>query len=58
MIMSTFFFYPYLLKAAAVLYGFMAGTVCNFATKLKFVLNIDDTLDVSSSLATSLAVGS
>lgn len=34
---------------AAVLYGFMAGTVCNFATQLKFWLDYDDTLDVSLS---------
>lgn len=32
---------------AAVLFGFMAGTICNFATQLKFLLNYDDTLDVS-----------
>lgn len=32
---------------AAVLYGFMAGTVCNFATQLKFVFGYDDCLDVS-----------
>lgn len=32
---------------AAVLFGFMAGTICNFATQLKFWLNYDDTLDVS-----------
>jgi Amt family ammonium transporter len=32
---------------AAVLFGFMAGTVCNFATQLKFIFKYDDTLDVS-----------
>ena len=32
--------------AAAVLYGFMAGTICNFATQLKFYLDCDDALDV------------
>lgn len=32
---------------AAVLYGFMAGTLCNFATQLKFLFNYDDALDVS-----------
>lgn len=31
---------------ASVLFGFMAGTVCNFATQLKFVFKYDDTLDV------------
>lgn len=37
---------PY--AAAAILFGFLAGTVCNFATQLKFILGYDDTLDVSS----------
>lgn len=32
--------------AAAVLFGFMAGTLCNFATQLKFLLRYDDCLDV------------
>lgn len=32
---------------AAVLYGVMAGTICNFATQLKFVFRYDDCLDVS-----------
>jgi Amt family ammonium transporter len=31
---------------AAVLFGFLAGTVCNFATQLKFVFGYDDCLDV------------
>ncbi|THH21234.1 hypothetical protein EW146_g316 [Bondarzewia mesenterica] len=31
---------------AAVLFGFMGGTVCNFATQLKFYLHYDDTLDI------------
>ena len=31
---------------AAVAIGFVAGTGCNFATKLKFLLNVDDTLDI------------
>jgi hypothetical protein len=35
-----------LLIAAAVLFGFMAGTVCNFATQLKFFAGYDDSLDV------------
>jgi Amt family ammonium transporter len=34
--------------AAAVLFGFMAGTVCNFATQLKFFAGYDDSLDVGS----------
>ena len=32
--------------AAAVLFGFMAGTLCNFATQLKFLFGYDDCLDV------------
>jgi Amt family ammonium transporter len=32
--------------AAAVLFGIMAGTVCNFATQLKFFAGYDDALDV------------
>ena len=32
---------------AAVLFGFAAGTFCNFGTQLKFILGIDDCLDVS-----------
>lgn len=36
----------WILIAAAVLYGFMAGTICNFATQLKFYLDCDDALDV------------
>lgn len=38
---------------AAVLFGFMAGTLCNFATQLKFLLGYDDTLDVSISRISS-----
>ena len=33
--------------AASVVFGVMAGTVCNFATKLKFIFKYDDALDVS-----------
>lgn len=36
---------------ASVLFGFMAGTVCNFATQLKFLLGYDDALDVSGDLS-------
>ncbi|KAJ4301977.1 ammonium transporter Amt1 [Collariella sp. IMI 366227] len=31
---------------AAVVFGVVGGVVCNFATKLKFVLGIDDALDI------------
>jgi Ammonium Transporter Family len=31
---------------ASVLFGVVAGTVCNFATQLKFIFDFDDTLDV------------
>jgi Amt family ammonium transporter len=34
---------------AAVLFGFLAGTVCNFATQLKFVFGYDDCLDIFAS---------
>lgn len=35
------------LTAAAVVFGIMAGTLCNFATQLKFFAGYDDSLDVS-----------
>ena len=31
---------------AAVIFGVVGGVVCNFATKLKFLIGIDDALDV------------
>ena len=31
---------------AAVVYGVVAGAACNYATKLKFLLRIDDSLDI------------
>ncbi|KAK8847538.1 hypothetical protein IAR55_005396 [Kwoniella newhampshirensis] len=34
---------------AAVAIGFVTAFACNFATKLKFLLNVDDTLDVFAS---------
>jgi len=34
------------LVAAAVLFGVVGGTVCNFATQLKFLLGYDDALDI------------
>lgn len=37
-------------SAAAVAFGFVAGTVCNFATQLKFLAGYDDALDVRSPL--------
>lgn len=37
--------------AAAVVFGVVSGTVCNFATQLKFTLGYDDTLDIFASHA-------
>ncbi|TFK71526.1 ammonium transporter [Pluteus cervinus] len=34
---------------ASLLFGFLAGTVCNFATQLKYILGVDDTLDIFAS---------
>ncbi|KAI9811925.1 MAG: ammonium transporter Amt1 [Thelocarpon impressellum] len=31
---------------AAVIYGVVAGVACNYATKLKFVIGVDDALDI------------
>ncbi|KAG6328820.1 hypothetical protein ID866_10269 [Astraeus odoratus] len=42
---------------AAVLFSFMAGTVCNFATQLKFAFKFDDTLDIFASHAVGGIVG-
>jgi Amt family ammonium transporter len=42
---------------AAVLFGFMAGTVCNFATQIKFLFKYDDTLDIFASHAVGGIVG-
>ncbi|KAK2464726.1 hypothetical protein APHAL10511_003302 [Amanita phalloides] len=42
---------------AAVVYGVMAGTVCNFATKLKFIFRYDDALDIFASHAIGGVVG-
>ncbi|KAF8554495.1 ammonium transporter [Imleria badia] len=42
---------------ASVLFGFMAGTVCNFATHLKFIFKFDDTLDIFASHAIGGIVG-
>ena len=43
--------------AAAVLFGFMAGTLCNFATQLKFVFGYDDCLDIFASHAIGGMIG-
>jgi Amt family ammonium transporter len=42
---------------AAVLFGFMAGTLCNFATQLKFLIGYDDSLDVFASHAIGGVIG-
>ncbi|TFK69353.1 ammonium transporter [Pluteus cervinus] len=42
---------------ASVLFGFCAGTFCNFATQLKFLLGVDDTLDIFASHAIGGVVG-
>lgn len=31
---------------SAIIYGILAGTACNYGTKLKFILGIDDALDI------------
>ncbi|KAG2095864.1 ammonium transporter AmtB-like domain-containing protein [Suillus cothurnatus] len=47
----------YVGSPAAVLFGFMAGTICNFATQLKFIFKYDDTLDIFASHAIGGIVG-
>ncbi|KIY48454.1 ammonium transporter [Fistulina hepatica ATCC 64428] len=42
---------------AAVLFGVMAGTCCNFATQLKYIFGYDDTLDIFASHAIGGLVG-
>ncbi|KAF8514011.1 ammonium transporter [Hysterangium stoloniferum] len=42
---------------AAVLFGVMAGTICNFATQLKFLFHYDDCLDIFASHAIGGIVG-
>jgi len=42
---------------AAVAFGFLAGTFCNFATQLKFIFGYDDTLDIFASHAIGGIVG-
>lgn len=42
---------------AAVLFGVAAGTICNFATQLKFLFHYDDALDIFASHAIGGVVG-
>ena len=49
--------FTYSTTAAAVLFGFMAGTLCNFATQLKYLLGYDDTLDIFASHAIGGMIG-
>lgn len=42
---------------AAVAFGVVAGTACNFGTQLKFLLKYDDTLDIFASHAIGGIVG-
>jgi len=43
--------------SASVAFGVIAGTVCNFATKLKFIFNYDDPLDIFASHGVGGIVG-
>jgi ammonia channel protein AmtB len=45
------------LAAASVAFGVVAGTICNFATKLKFTFGYDDCLDIFASHAVGGVVG-
>ncbi|KAI0365963.1 ammonium transporter [Pilatotrama ljubarskyi] len=47
----------YVGSPAAVLFGFMAGTLCNFATQLKFIFGYDDCLDIFASHAIGGVIG-
>lgn len=47
----------YVGSPAAVLFGFMAGTICNFATEIKYYLRCDDALDIFASHAVGGIVG-
>jgi len=42
---------------ASVLFGFMAGTLCNFGTQLKFIFGYDDALDIFAAHAIGGIVG-
>ncbi|KAI0635026.1 ammonium transporter [Trametes polyzona] len=48
---------PVFPPAASVLFGFMAGTLCNFATQLKFIFGYDDCLDIFASHAIGGVIG-
>jgi Amt family ammonium transporter len=43
--------------SASVAFGVIAGTVCNFGTKLKFIFNYDDPLDIFASHTIGGVVG-
>ncbi|TFK69361.1 hypothetical protein BDN72DRAFT_796630, partial [Pluteus cervinus] len=45
------------IRTYSVLFGFCAGTFCNVATQLKFLLGVDDTLDIFASHAIGGVVG-
>jgi len=47
----------YVGSPAAVAYGVLAGTICNFATQLKYVFHYDDSLDIFASHAIGGVVG-
>ncbi|KAG6897484.1 hypothetical protein C0992_001089 [Termitomyces sp. T32_za158] len=47
----------YVGSPAAVAFGFLGGTICNFATQLKFIFGYDDTLDIFASHAIGGVVG-
>jgi len=47
----------YVGSPAAVAFGFVAGTVCNFATQLKFIFKFDDALDIFASHSIGGIVG-
>lgn len=42
---------------SAVIIGFVAGVGCNFATKLKYLINVDETLDVFATHAIGGLIG-
>jgi len=47
----------YVGSPAAVAFGFVAGTACNFATQIKFLAGYDDALDIFASHAIGGIVG-
>jgi len=42
---------------ASIIFGTTAGTLCNYATQLKFIFGYDDTLDIFAAHAVGGAVG-